>query len=664
LETESSNVNRERKKQPKRAELVVALCATLMLGLACPATGDVRLPRLVSDGMVLQRDAPVRIWGWATPGERVTVHFLDRDHMTASDEHGKWEVVLPHLNPGGPFVMRIEAGNTITIRDIAVGDVWVCSGQSNMGMALGWLAHVYQGDIDSADQPFIRQFLVPMGFTLGRCDSDVGSGSWVRADPENVRSFSAVAYFFAKQLHDTCRVPIGLIHASLGGSSTEAWISEGALKAFPKYYEEAVRYARPGVLEGTTKQDDQRARAWGSALSASDEGLRDSLRQWSDPSCSTSAWDTMHVPGYWATASPGNVNGVVWFRREFIVPAAFADSTGTLLLGRIVDADSVFVNGRFIGGIGSQYAPRMYRIPERTLRAGVNTIVIRVVNFNRRGGFVPGKRYAVLFGGQEIGLEGVWRCRLGASAEPLEDRVFTGKIPTGLFSGMIAPLRPWRIKGVLWYQGESNTSRACEHFQLFSLLIRDWRTQWQQPDLPFIYVQLPNFIEVNTETTTYDWALFRESQLKALSVPGTGMAVSIDIGEGNDIHPVNKKDLGYRLALAARRVAYGETNIVSSGPTLSSVSIKRGKVILSFSNTGRGLIARGGAALRRFEICGNDGVYVPAEARIDNGTVVVWSKEVALPVAVRYAWANDPEGANLYNNEGLPASPFRTSDLY
>ena len=648
----------------KRAKLVVAFCAMLIVGLSCHAWGDVRLPRLVSDGMVLQRDASVRIWGWATRGERVTVHFLGRTHAAAADDRGKWEVTLPRLNPGGPFEMRIEAGNAITIRDIAVGDVWVCSGQSNMGMALGWLAQVYQSDIDSADQPFIRQFLVPVGFTLGRCDSDVGSGSWVRADPKNVRSFSAVAYFFAKQLHDAYRVPIGLIHASVGGSSTEAWISEGAIKAFPQYYEEAVRYARPGVLERTTKQDDQRARAWGSALSASDEGLRDTVHRWSDPACSTSAWDTMHVPGYWITASPGNVNGVVWFRREFTVPVRTADSAGVLLLGRIVDADSVFINGRFVGGIGSQYAPRMYRIPERTLRAGANTIVIRVVNFNRRGGFVPGKRYALMVGGQEIALDGVWRCRLGASAEPLEDRVFTGKIPTGLFNSMIAPLRQWRIKGVLWYQGESNTSRACEHYPLFSLLIRDWRTSWQRPELPFIYVQLPNFMEVNTETTTYDWALFRESQSKASSISGTGMAVSIDIGEGNDIHPVNKKDLGYRLALAARRVVYGETGIVSSGPILSSVRITRGKVILNFSSTGRGLTARGGAGLRCFEICGNDGVYVPAEARIDHGTVVVWSHEVASPVAVRYAWANDPEGANLYNKEGLPASPFRTSDLY
>jgi sialate O-acetylesterase len=289
-----------------------------------------------------------------------------------------------------------------------------------------------------------------------------------------------------------------------------------------------------------------------------DEGYKDSLNAWWNPNLTTSGWDTMHVPGYWAVSKLGPVNGVVWFRREFTVPSPLVSKLATLKLGRIVDADSVFINGKSIGSTGSQYAQRNYKVPADLLKVGKNTIVIRVINYIRQGGFVPGKKYELSADDKKIDLAGEWKYRLGASAEPLEDRLFTGKIPTGLFNSMIAPMLPYRIKGVLWYQGESNTSRAFEHFELFKLLIRDWRQNWNQGDFPFVYAQLPNFVEVNIQTTHYDWAYFRESQLKALSTPGTGMAVSIDIGEWNDIHPVNKKDLGYRLALAAEEVGYGE----------------------------------------------------------------------------------------------------------
>jgi len=263
-----------------------------------------------------------------------------------------------------------------------------------------------------------------------------------------------------------------------------------------------------------------------------------------------------------------------------------------------------------------------------------------------------------------IKLEGEWKYRVGTTAEPMEDRLFTGKIPTGLFNSMIAPMLNYKIKGVVWYQGESNTSRAFEYFDLFKLLINDWRYNWHQGNFPFLYVQLPNFVEVNVEETKYDWAILRESQLKALSIPNTGMAVTIDIGEWNDIHPVNKKDVGYRLAFAAQRTTYGEKQIVYSGPVYRSMKIKGKEAILSFTDMGSGLTSKNGEELKCFEICCSDNVYVSAKAKIVNDKIIVLSENVINPVAVRYAWANNPIGADLYNKEGLPATPFRTSELY
>ncbi len=637
---------------------------SLLLFVSSWTLGAVELPKLISDGMVLQRDVPAKIWGWATGDEKVTIRFADSVYVATANKSGEWEIVLAKLHAGGPYVMHINASNSITISDILIGDVWVCSGQSNMGLPLGWLGSVYQDEIDRSDNPNIRQFLVPTGTSFSGRERDYKSGTWQHADPKNVRSFTAVGYFFAKYLYEKYKVPIGLIHASLGGSSTEAWISKESIKAFPKYYEEAQRFGEPGFLERMNRQDDERIGTWNRSLRQHDEGYKDLQQSWFDPKTNTSDWDTMHVPGYWPENPYGAVNGVFWFRKEFSIPPVMNSAAATLRLGRIVDADSVFINGRFVGATGFQYAPRIYRIPAGLLNEGENTIVVRVINFIRHGGFVPGKKYDISAGDKRIDLEGEWKYRVGAVAEPLEDRLFTGKIPTGLFNDMIAPMLPYRIKGAVWYQGESNTSRACEHYDLFRVLIRDWRQNWQQGDFPFVYVQLPNFIEVNVQTTQYDWALFRESQLKALSVPGTGMAVSIDIGEANDIHPVNKRDLGYRLALAARHVAYGERRLVYSGPIYSSMTIRGGSIVLSFTNVGSGLATRTGEKPAGFEICGMDGTYFPADASIEHHTIVVRSDAVRHPIAVRYAWANNPEGSNLCNKEGLPATPFRTSELH
>jgi sialate O-acetylesterase len=614
--------------------------------------------------MVLQRETNVKIWGWASADEKIVIQFIGSTYHTTANSNGEWEVMLPELKAGGPYVMQINASNSTTINDILVGDVWVCSGQSNMQFSMRGLVTIYPDDIKNSENQFIRQFMVSQGFSLKAKGTDFRSGKWQYANPNSVLNFTAAGYYFAKKLYEIYKVPIGLINASVGGSSAEAWISEESIKTFPKYFEDVQKFKAAGYIEKINKMDDERVRNWNRQLRQNDEGYKNPQKSWYDPELDTGDWETMHVPGYWADTKAGPVNGVVWFIRKINIPASVVGTPAILKLGRIADADSVFINGRFVGSTGSQYSERTYKISVDLLKEGENTIVVRVINYIRHGGFVPGKQYNILANNDTVNLEGEWKYRVGATAEPLEDRLFTGKIPTGLFNSMIAPILNYRIKGVLWYQGESNTSRAFEHYDLFKLLIKDWRYNWHQGDFPFLYVQLPNFVEVNVETTKYDWAYFRESQLKALSIPHTGMAVSIDIGEGNDIHPVNKKDLGYRLALAAQKTAYGEKGIVYSGPIYESMKISNNKVILAFKNAGKGLTSKNNEELKCFEICGVDNEYFPAKAKIVKDKIIVWNDDVINPVAVRYAWANNPLRPNLYNKEGLPASPFRTSELY
>jgi sialate O-acetylesterase len=631
---------------------------------ATTSSGQVKLPKLIGDGMVLQRDANVMIWGWASESEKITIHFIDSTYHTTARANGEWEVKISNLKAGGPYTMQINANNSITINDIVVGDVWVCSGQSNMQLGLGGLSDVYKDEIDHMDNPFIRQFFTFPGFNFKDREKDFKFGKWQQADSKNVRSLTAVGYFFAKYLYEKYKVPIGLINASLGGSSAEAWISEESIKSFPMYYEQLQRFKDPGYMERINKQDNERVGDWNKLLRQNDEGYKNPQQTWFDPKFNISNWETMHVPGYWADTKLGPVNGVVWFRKEINIPSDMIGKPASIKLGRIVDCDTIFINGKFVGSIGSQYAQRTYKIPEDLLREGTNTIVVRVINYIRHGGFVPGKEYEISAGDNKINLEGEWKYKLGAVAESLEDRLFTGKIPAGLFNSGIAPMLNYRIKGVVWYQGESNTSRAFEHYDLFKLLIKDWRQNWHQGNFPFLFVQLPNFVEVNVEDTKHDWAYFRESQLKALSIPNTGMAVTVDIGEWNDIHPKDKKDVGYRLALAAQKVAYGEKEIVYSGPIYKSMETDGNKIILSFTNTGSGLVVKDGGEVKCFEICGVDNEYYSAKVKIDGEKIILWSDKVTKPIAARYAWANNPEGANLYNKEGLPASPFRTDSYH
>ena len=634
----------------------------LSLFISFTSFSQIKLPKLISDGMVLQRNTNIKIWGWASAGEKVSIQFIDKEYNTTTDSKGDWSVSIQTQKAGGPYEMIINASNKITIHDIMIGDVWICSGQSNMEHSLGSFDWVYKKEIENSTNKYIRQFLVPQKYNFNTPQTDLESGSWKSANPKNVKNFSAVAYFFGKEIYDKYKVPIGLINSSLGGSPVESWISEDALKSFPAYYNEARLYRDSILIEKIKESDSRRINDWYQLSSKIDKGYLDPENIWKKVSLNDSDWLTMKIPGYWADTKVGPINGVIWCRKKVDIPPSIVRKKAKIVLGRIVDADSVFINGNFIGNTTYLYPRRRYDIPLNILKEGENTIVIRVVNSIGRGGFVFDKPYEIETENDTIDLKGEWKFKVGDIMPSLAEQTFIRWKPLGLYNAMIAPLLNYTIKGAIWYQGESNADRPWDYKELFTTMIRDWRAKWNEGDFPFLFVQLPNFMEAESQPSENTWSLLREAQLQSLSVPNTGMAVTIDIGEWNDIHPVNKKDVGKRLFLAAEKVAYGDNDVVYSGPIYKSMQIEDDKIVLTFSNIGSGLIVKGGGDLKEFAIAGTNKKFVWAKAKIDNNKIIVWSDEISNPVAVRYAWAINPAQANLYNKEGLLASPFRTDN--
>ena len=634
--------------------------AILCLAFSVPGYGRLRLPRLVSDNMVIQRGDSTRLWGWASPSEKVTISFIGREYNAVAGTDGRWQVIMPLKDAGGPFDMTITGGDTIILHNILVGDVWVGSGQSNMELTMQRVRLLYEKDIAACTNPYIRCFTVPQQYNFNRPLNDFAYGSWVETNPETITDYSAAAYFFALDLYDKYKIPIGIINSSLGGSPAEAWISEKSLKAFPDYYSEAIRFRDTSLIISIDKHDSDISSEWYRELNRRDEGYRDARHKWSSAGLDFSGWKTTVIPGLWDDKGPGTGNGVVWLARRINVPQTMVNGPAKLNLSRIVDADSVFINGIFIGTTGYQYPPRWYAVPAGVLHQGPNDIVIRVISNSGTGGFVPDKKYNLSCNNDTIDLTGTWFFKRGAVMDPLPSQTFIRWKPLGLYNAMIAPLTGFNIKGVIWYQGESNVSRYGEYTKLMSTLISDWRTNWHEGSFPFLIVQLTNFLEAQPEPAESDWALLREAQADLLKVPNTGLAVTIDIGEWNDIHPLDKKDVGKRLALVAEHMAYGDNNVVFSGPVYKSMKINGRTIEVSFTDTGTGLAVKGKGAPACFAIAGADKKFVWAEAKIKGDRVMLSSNRVKHPLYVRYAWADNPGKVNLYNSEGLPAVPFRT----
>lgn len=640
--------------------LLIICCFSVLLQL----NAQVRLPQLVRDSMILQRDVKLKIWGWAAKNEKVTVKFNGKSYSAKADASGNWAVMLPAMKAGGPYTMDIAASNKISLKDILIGDVWLCTGQSNMVHQLNIHDVRYANEIKAANYPAIRQFWIPTLATVAGPQNDLPSGFWQPAVGEQVRPFSAVAYFFAKYIYDKYKIPIGIINASVGGTPIEAWMSEEGFKEFPNI--QATIAKNKDTTNRTNRGPGAGAGNGRAAARPVDKGM---VEKWFDPSYKPKGWFPFAVPGYWEDQGVRNLDGIVWFRREIDVPASMLNQPAKVFLGRIVDADELYINGTRVGNTTYMYPQRRYPVPNGILKAGKNLIVVRVTNNSGKGGFVPDKPYQLFAGKDTIDLTGYWQYKVGQVNVPVARGNFGGggggpvnaqNAPTGLYNAMTAPLINYAIKGVLWYQGESNVGRHDEYAKLQPAMIANYRELWKNPDLPFLFVQIPGLGDYNYLPSESSEALFREAQAKSLAVPNTAMAVTIDVGEWNDIHPDRKKEVGERLALAADNMVYGDKSVTPSGPLFESASIEGNKIVISFKYANNGLATNDDEEPKEFAIAGEDKKFVWAKAKIEGNKIVVSSEEVPQPKYVRYAWAETPVYPNLINKEGLPAAPFRT----
>ncbi len=604
--------------------------------------------------MIAQRDSDFPVWGYAPAGTEVTVTLGNESHSEASGRDGRWQVDFTPREAGGPHSMAISDGETtINVSDIWFGDVWVASGQSNMA----WIvanSNDAEAEIAAADDPMIRQFKVPLSYS-DTPENELAGGDWQIADPDHVANFSAVGYYFARELRKHVDVPIGILNTSWGGSRVEAWMSVETLgEDVVRNFREQERINQEELIARLTEKMGD--------LPETDAGLVDGLAHWADPALDTSDWLNINAPGEWEQQGLDGYDGIAWYRLSLeLSDSEIADSDVILGLGRIDDADISWVNGVEVGRTNTAWNnPREYVVPAGVLHSGTNVIAVRAEDRGGLGGIRgdASELWLETYSGKKS-LEGTWQFKAGAfrsgSTTP------PNQSPTLLYNKMIHPILPYPMTGYIWYQGESNAFNEGDptaYADQFKSMISSWRELFGAPDAAFLWVQLANFRQAHDEPTESLWAVLRESQSAALELDKAGEAVIIDIGEANDIHPRNKQDVGLRLSLAARYFTYGE-ELEYSGPVYASHTIDGSSIVIEYDHAGSGLEARGGE-LGGFAIAGADGIYHWADARIDGTSVTVSSTDVASPVSVRYAWADNPDRANLYNGAGLPASPFRT----
>ena len=621
---------------------------------------DVRLPKFFGDSMVLQRNQVIPIWGWAAKNEKVTVQLGDQKKSVVTGKDGKWRINLDKMSAGGPFKLLISGKNSIALNDILIGEVWLCSGQSNMEFTVSGVLNAREEIATSGNQN-IRHITVPKAVSGKPADDILQNADWHSASSATTGNFTAVGYFFAKKLYDELKVPIGLIHSSWGGTDIEPWTSREALENSEEF--NSLMKKIPSInLDSLNKIFKEKLTAdlqkWQGGLPRAS-----AVASWKESSFDDGSWHQMAVPSIWETKGLTNIDGVVWFRKDIILSAAEAGKEGTLELSLIDDIDNTYINGVEIGSTSGYNVVRKYKIPSGILKEGKNVIAVRINDTGGGGGMygIAGDM-KITVNQQSQSLAGQWKYRI-ASVVDAKSSVAPNTYPTLLFNAMINPLIPYAIKGAIWYQGENNASRAYQYRKAFPLMINDWRQHWNQGDFPFYFVQLASFNASNGNSNNGSaWAELREAQSLTLSLPHTGMAVTTDIGTSDDIHPKNKQDVGKRLAAIALYDAYGK-KIVYSGPIYQSMKVDESKIVLSFSNTGNGLLAKDKYGyIKGFEIAGADQKFYYAKAFIQGRGVVVMADSVPHPVAVRYAWADDAGEANLYNEEGFPAGPFRTDN--
>jgi sialate O-acetylesterase len=656
---------------PRLACQTPCMIRFLLLFVGLVASAEPSLPAVFTDHMVLQREMAVPVWGKAPAGEEVVVEFAGQKKTAVADASGRWKLKLdPMAASAEPRVLKV---GSLSISDVLVGEVWLCSGQSNMGMSVGESADA-EKEVAAANHPKVRLFTVASNPVL-RPVADV-RGAWSVCSAQTVRSFSAAAYYFGRKLHEELKVPVGLIHSSVGGTPVESWTRMEVLRRNPAVAarvdaEVAEMLAQPE----TTRLFPAARRAWEEKYGVRPPATAESAKGWAEDSADTKDWKTVRFPAQWGQQGFKS-GGVFWIRKEVDLPASAAGKSFSLSLVWISEQyDTVYWNGEEIGHAADQppefyNQQRRYQVPARLVKPGRNVIAVRIVSATEKAGpWVAGHQLGLPV--EDVGKVGdEWLLRQesafallppAALAErPKPSRMVMRNVPASLYTGMIAPLAPYGLRGVLWYQGESNAPRHKEYRELLSAMIKDWRAQWGQGDFPFISQQLVNngLPYDDADRPRDSWPYLREAQVRvADEVPNVSLAVGIELGSKYTIHPQNKQEVGRRLALVALEKTYGQA-LESSGPRYLGMKVEGPTIRVTFRHAA-GLRSKDGEP-RRFAVAGADRKFFWANARIEGGSVVVSSREVLSPVSVRYAWAENPEGCNLYNAAELPASPFRT----
>lgn len=641
-----------------------------MLTAFCSTEAKVTLPTLFTDNMVLQQKSTVVLRGHSTAQKEVMVITSWDKHiyMAQTDGQGKWKTEITTPSAGGPYEICFRDGDELVLHNVMIGELWLCSGQSNMEMPIGSWGKVldYENEISQSNHPSIRLLKVKKETSLTPKEELAPTQKgWQECTPESVENFSAVGYFFARQLQKSLKTPIGIIDSSWGGTPAEAWTGYDGLKHLQEFEEEMDMLESLGFRSDKIDAEYAKKReAWYQALYEHDMGWCDDHQVWADPDYSDENWKEMNLPGSWESNGVKDFDGVMWFRKDIDIPRTWHRKPITVNLGKISEEDIVYYNGIEIGRGSGREVMRQYTVPQKLVKRGKAVLTVRVTNYAGEGGFIGQAEHLnmAVKDKPSVSLTGNWKYLQGfslAGIEPLPPSPKTNpQYPTTLFNAMIHPLTQIPIRGVIWYQGENNVGRADEYADLFMSLISDWRDKWNQPDMPFYFVQLANYLKREEIQPDSEWAALREAQSKALHLNNTGMAVAIDLGEADDIHPKNKQEVGLRLSQLALKQTYRKKRMPQS-PLFKSYRIEGSTVRISFENLGKGFISP--KEVRGFIIAGADHVFHPAQVTIGKKEIIVESPEVSHPIAVRYNWADNPDG-NLYEMSGLPLAPFRTDN--
>ena len=624
---------------------------SIFISLSISIFSQLRLANIFGDGMVLQRNDSINIWGWSKPEDEVSVFFQGDEYNTISNKDGKWLVQTRHYSAGGPFNLKVKnSSEELFCKDLYTGDVWLCSGQSNMHMKMKSVKENYPEEFNLKENKNIRFVEVPSQINFNETESDIKNTNWSVLNSKSIYKFSAAAYFFAKNLQPKLNVPIGLIVSAVGGSPVESWMSEKSALNYKTVAKRLSEAKQEGFLQNLEKKYKENRNNW--FLEAEEKLINNDILY--QPKSFNHTYKYKWFPFHKHT-------GVYWFKKEFYLDEISLTDT-RLYLGKIGDSDSTFLNGKYIGNTSNRYVDREYWFPPKLLKKGNNTIEIKVYNFRWRAGFMFGDIMEFKSKQTNFRLMDEWYfadlCEM-PSLKAGENKFWR---PVGLFNGMIAPLKNLKLKGVIWYQGEANAKKglAFVYRDRFSNMIKDWRSLFEKKDLPFLFVQLPNYLKSNPNPSKSSWAMLRESQLMVSKEDNNGMITSIDIGEANDIHPKNKKEIGNRLAIEAMRLAYNDGSNLKFDTYVDQILFQDNQVKVFFSD--QKINYKGKGNHYNIAIAGKDKKFYWADIVLKKGILIARSERVDNPIAIRYAWSNNPGFPLLFNNFDIPVYPFRSDD--